>query len=102
MAPRLQLEKAAWRWVETVKPEDIGREHVELSYRVNVPACRRGTCRYVVDPGTRIPPTPHHSLLWWNTNVQYLLKKRACRFLVEQFIMSYFCDKLHTFSMYAF
>uniref|UniRef100_A0A8C5CU12 ubiquitinyl hydrolase 1 n=1 Tax=Gadus morhua TaxID=8049 RepID=A0A8C5CU12_GADMO len=45
MAPRLQLEKAAWRWVETVKPEDIGREHVELSYRVNVPACRRGTCR---------------------------------------------------------
>ncbi|KAJ3602666.1 hypothetical protein NHX12_030415, partial [Muraenolepis orangiensis] len=45
MAPRLQLEKAAWRWVETVKPEDISREHIELSYRVNVPACKRGTCR---------------------------------------------------------
>ncbi|KAM4625621.1 ubiquitin carboxyl-terminal hydrolase 48 isoform 2-T3 [Polymixia lowei] len=45
MAPRLQLEKAAWRWVETVKPEDIGREHIELAYRVNVPACKRGACR---------------------------------------------------------
>ncbi|XP_071403639.1 ubiquitin carboxyl-terminal hydrolase 48 isoform X3 [Centroberyx affinis] len=45
MAPRLQLEKAAWRWVETVKPEDITREHIELAYRVNVPACKRGACR---------------------------------------------------------
>ncbi|KAG7279597.1 hypothetical protein CRUP_011690 [Coryphaenoides rupestris] len=45
MAPRLQLEKAAWRWVDTVKPEDIRREHIELSYRVNLAACRRGTCR---------------------------------------------------------
>lgn len=46
MAPRLQLEKAAWRWVETVKPEEISQEHIELAYRVNVPACKRGTCRY--------------------------------------------------------
>uniref|UniRef100_A0A8C2X7P6 Ubiquitin carboxyl-terminal hydrolase 48 n=1 Tax=Cyclopterus lumpus TaxID=8103 RepID=A0A8C2X7P6_CYCLU len=45
MAPRLQLEKAAWRWVETVKPEEIRQEHVELAYRVNLPACKRGTCR---------------------------------------------------------
>ncbi|XP_049895283.1 ubiquitin carboxyl-terminal hydrolase 48 isoform X1 [Epinephelus moara] len=45
MAPRLQLEKAAWRWVETVKPEDIRLEHIELAYRVNLPACKRGTCR---------------------------------------------------------
>ncbi|XP_075996333.1 ubiquitin carboxyl-terminal hydrolase 48 isoform X2 [Genypterus blacodes] len=45
MAPRLQLEKAAWRWVETVKPEEISQEHIELAYRVNVPACKRGTCR---------------------------------------------------------
>lgn len=46
MAPRLQLEKAAWRWVDTVKPEDITQEHIELAYRIAVPACKRGTCRY--------------------------------------------------------
>ncbi|CAL9705001.1 unnamed protein product [Knipowitschia caucasica] len=45
MAPRLQLEKAAWRWVENVRPEDICLEHVELAYRVNLPPCKRGTCR---------------------------------------------------------
>ncbi|XP_076846101.1 ubiquitin carboxyl-terminal hydrolase 48 isoform X2 [Brachyhypopomus gauderio] len=45
MAPRLQLEKAAWRWVDTVKPEDITQEHVELAYRIGVPACKRGACR---------------------------------------------------------
>ncbi|XP_068598995.1 ubiquitin carboxyl-terminal hydrolase 48 [Brachionichthys hirsutus] len=45
MAPRLQLEKAAWRWVETVKPEEISQEHIDLAYRVNLPACKRGSCR---------------------------------------------------------
>uniref|UniRef100_A0A3Q3G0C9 Ubiquitin carboxyl-terminal hydrolase 48 n=1 Tax=Labrus bergylta TaxID=56723 RepID=A0A3Q3G0C9_9LABR len=45
MAPRLQLEKAAWRWVESVKPEEIRWEHIELAYRVNLPACKRGACR---------------------------------------------------------
>ncbi|KAM6980044.1 ubiquitin carboxyl-terminal hydrolase 48 isoform 2-T3 [Aplochiton taeniatus] len=45
MAPRLQLEKAAWRWVELVRPEDIRREHIELAYRVNIAACKRGACR---------------------------------------------------------
>uniref|UniRef100_A0A3P8WKN3 Ubiquitin carboxyl-terminal hydrolase 48 n=1 Tax=Cynoglossus semilaevis TaxID=244447 RepID=A0A3P8WKN3_CYNSE len=45
MAPRLQLEKVAWRWVETVRPEEIGQEHVELAYRVNLPACMMGACR---------------------------------------------------------
>lgn len=45
MAPRLQLEKAAWRWVENVKPEEIQPEHIELAYRVNLPHCKRGTCR---------------------------------------------------------
>ncbi|KAK5911825.1 hypothetical protein CesoFtcFv8_001761 [Champsocephalus esox] len=45
MAPRLQLEKAAWRWVESVKPEDIRQEHIELAYRVSLLACKRGTCR---------------------------------------------------------
>lgn len=49
MAPRLQLEKAAWRWVETVKPEDITQEHINLAYRINLPACKRGTCRWSID-----------------------------------------------------
>ncbi|XP_016338262.1 ubiquitin carboxyl-terminal hydrolase 48-like [Sinocyclocheilus anshuiensis] len=45
MAPRLQLEKDAWRWAEMVKPEDITHEHIELAYRIAVLACKRGTCR---------------------------------------------------------
>ncbi|XP_028855208.1 ubiquitin carboxyl-terminal hydrolase 48 isoform X1 [Denticeps clupeoides] len=45
MAPRLQLEKAAWRWVEAVRPEEITAEHIELAYRICVPACKRGACR---------------------------------------------------------
>ncbi|XP_062842349.1 ubiquitin carboxyl-terminal hydrolase 48 isoform X2 [Trichomycterus rosablanca] len=45
MAPRLQLEKAAWRWVDTVAPEEITQEHIELAYRIAVPTCKRGTCR---------------------------------------------------------
>lgn len=49
MAPRLQLEKAAWRWVETVKPEDITQEHINLAYRINLTACKRGTCRWSIN-----------------------------------------------------
>uniref|UniRef100_A0A3P9Q730 Ubiquitin carboxyl-terminal hydrolase 48 n=1 Tax=Poecilia reticulata TaxID=8081 RepID=A0A3P9Q730_POERE len=45
MAPRVKLEKAAWLWVETVKPDDIEQEHIELAYRINIPACKRGICR---------------------------------------------------------
>uniref|UniRef100_A0A674BXK2 Ubiquitin carboxyl-terminal hydrolase 48 n=1 Tax=Salmo trutta TaxID=8032 RepID=A0A674BXK2_SALTR len=45
MAPRVQLEKAAWRWVESVRPEDIHREHIEIAYRICVPSCKRGACR---------------------------------------------------------
>ncbi|XP_076124826.1 ubiquitin carboxyl-terminal hydrolase 48 isoform X2 [Alosa pseudoharengus] len=45
MAPRVQLEKAAWQWVETVKPEDIKNEHIEQAYRIALSACKRGTCR---------------------------------------------------------
>lgn len=45
MAPRLQLERAAWRWVETVRPEDVKDEHIEIAYRIRVPACKRSTCR---------------------------------------------------------
>ena len=39
MAPRLQLEKAAWRWVETVGPEEVSQEHIWLE------PCIRGVCR---------------------------------------------------------
>ncbi|XP_035244156.1 ubiquitin carboxyl-terminal hydrolase 48 isoform X5 [Anguilla anguilla] len=45
MAPRLQLERAAWRWVESVRPEDVNDEHIETAYRIRVPACKRGACR---------------------------------------------------------
>nr|XP_060614752.1 ubiquitin carboxyl-terminal hydrolase 48-like [Anolis sagrei ordinatus] len=45
MAPRLQLEKAAWRWAEEVPPEAVTQEHVEAAYRVALPACLRAACR---------------------------------------------------------
>lgn len=45
MAPRLQLEKAAWRWAETVPPEEVAQEHIEAAYRVGLQPCQRGACR---------------------------------------------------------
>uniref|UniRef100_A0A670JJ95 Ubiquitin carboxyl-terminal hydrolase 48 n=1 Tax=Podarcis muralis TaxID=64176 RepID=A0A670JJ95_PODMU len=45
MAPRLQLEKAAWRWTETVPPEAVTQEHIEAAYRVGLEPCQRGACR---------------------------------------------------------
>ncbi|XP_034023399.1 ubiquitin carboxyl-terminal hydrolase 48 [Thalassophryne amazonica] len=39
MAPRLQLDKAAWIWTESVRPEDINRDHIEQAYRIRLPAC---------------------------------------------------------------
>ncbi|XP_048823310.1 ubiquitin carboxyl-terminal hydrolase 48 isoform X5 [Lagopus muta] len=45
VAPRLQLEKAAWRWTETVPPEAVSQEHVEAAYRVRLEPCQRGACR---------------------------------------------------------
>ncbi|KAM8927094.1 ubiquitin carboxyl-terminal hydrolase 48 isoform 3-T3 [Pelodytes ibericus] len=45
MAPRLQLEKAAWRWAETVRPEEVGQEQIETAYRVRLEPCMRGMCR---------------------------------------------------------
>lgn len=56
MAPRLQLEKAAWRWTETVPPEAVAQEHIEAAYRVRLEPCQRGACRYR-RAGHRIPPT---------------------------------------------
>ncbi|XP_077116588.1 ubiquitin carboxyl-terminal hydrolase 48 isoform X3 [Ranitomeya variabilis] len=45
MAPRLQLEKAAWRWAESVRPEEVTLEHIETAYRVLLEPCVRGLCR---------------------------------------------------------
>lgn len=56
MAPRLQLEKAAWRWTETVPPEAVAQEHIEAAYRVRLEPCQRGACRYRgAGPGTESP-----------------------------------------------
>lgn len=67
MAPRIQLEKAAWRWVETVKPEEIKQEHIELAYRVNLSACKRGTCRYDIS----ISEEPSSVVLVWASEKYY-------------------------------
>ncbi|XP_053546203.1 ubiquitin carboxyl-terminal hydrolase 48 [Bombina bombina] len=45
MAPRLQLEKAAWRWTDAVTPEQVEQEHIEIAYRVRLESCVRGVCR---------------------------------------------------------
>ncbi|EHB07082.1 Ubiquitin carboxyl-terminal hydrolase 48 [Heterocephalus glaber] len=45
MAPRLQLEKAAWRWAETMRPEELSQEHIETAYRIWLEPCIRGVCR---------------------------------------------------------
>ncbi|XP_075046685.1 ubiquitin carboxyl-terminal hydrolase 48 isoform X1 [Mixophyes fleayi] len=45
MAPRLQLEKAAWRWTDSVRPEEVTQEHIEIAYRVRLEPCVRGLCR---------------------------------------------------------
>lgn len=63
MAPRLQLEKAAWRWTETVPPEAVAQEHIEAAYRVRLEPCQRGACRYRgarlgTEPPPRVPTAP--------------------------------------------
>eukprot|EP00062_Callorhinchus_milii_P012741 gi/632960096/ref/XP_007896000.1/ PREDICTED: ubiquitin carboxyl-terminal hydrolase 48 isoform X3 [Callorhinchus milii] len=45
MAPKQQLEKAAWQWAESVRPEEVRREHIELAYRVLLGSCRRDARR---------------------------------------------------------
>lgn len=65
MAPRLQLEKAAWRWAETVPPEAVAQEHVEAAYRIALPPCQRGACRSV--RGCSAPPRP---ALWVRTRAR--------------------------------
>ncbi|CAN7939041.1 unnamed protein product, partial [Ixodes hexagonus] len=45
MPSKLQLEKAAWQWAESVDPLNITREHVEAAYRVKCAACKANTCR---------------------------------------------------------
>ncbi|XP_018430579.1 PREDICTED: ubiquitin carboxyl-terminal hydrolase 48 [Nanorana parkeri] len=45
MAPRLQLEKTAWNWTATVRPEEVTRLHIEAAYRVRLEPCVRGVCR---------------------------------------------------------
>lgn len=55
MAPRLQLEKAAWRWTETVPPEAVTQEHIEAAYRIGLEPCQRGACRLVHGPAGSRP-----------------------------------------------
>ncbi|XP_013383086.1 ubiquitin carboxyl-terminal hydrolase 48 isoform X2 [Lingula anatina] len=45
MAPKQQLDKAAWQWAETVEPEAVTWDHVETAYRIHLKPCKRGACR---------------------------------------------------------
>nr|XP_024214128.1 ubiquitin carboxyl-terminal hydrolase 48-like isoform X2 [Halyomorpha halys] len=42
---KVQLDKAAWLWCETVDPDKISEDNVDTAYRGNVPKCKLGTCR---------------------------------------------------------
>ncbi|XP_060076420.1 ubiquitin carboxyl-terminal hydrolase 48-like [Ylistrum balloti] len=45
MPPKQQLDKAAWQWAETVNPEDIDHDHVEIAYRLNLKKCKPQACK---------------------------------------------------------
>ncbi|XP_076472507.1 ubiquitin carboxyl-terminal hydrolase 48-like [Babylonia areolata] len=46
MPGRVQLDKAAWQWVGTVRTvEDVTDEHVAIAYRLNLTRCPAGQCR---------------------------------------------------------
>ncbi|XP_032903844.1 ubiquitin carboxyl-terminal hydrolase 48 isoform X4 [Amblyraja radiata] len=45
MAPKQQLEKAAWQWAESIRPEEVQQEHIELAYRIRLGSCRRDARR---------------------------------------------------------
>jgi len=45
MAPKQQLEKAAWQWTDNVRPEEVKQEHIELAYRIRLGSCRRDARR---------------------------------------------------------
>nr|XP_006811923.1 PREDICTED: ubiquitin carboxyl-terminal hydrolase 48-like [Saccoglossus kowalevskii] len=45
MAPKQQLDKAAWKWAETTDPTKVTQDHIETAYRVKLKPCKLGTCR---------------------------------------------------------
>ncbi|XP_022090230.1 ubiquitin carboxyl-terminal hydrolase 48-like isoform X3 [Acanthaster planci] len=45
MPTKVQLDKASWQWTDTTSPDDVTAEHVELAYRIGLPACQHNTCR---------------------------------------------------------
>lgn len=45
MPSKLQLDKIAWQWTETVEPADVKHEHIEAAYRVKCYSCKANTCR---------------------------------------------------------
>ena len=47
MAPKQQLEKAAWEWAERTQPDDVSHENVETAYRIKLKPCELNLCRCV-------------------------------------------------------
>ena len=45
MVPKQRLDKLSWEWAETVDPDEVQWEHVELAYRVTLKPCLPGTCK---------------------------------------------------------
>jgi len=48
MAPKQQLEKAAWEWTEKTQPENVSYNNMQAAYRLALKPCELNSCRYFV------------------------------------------------------
>jgi hypothetical protein len=48
MAPKQQLEKSAWAWAETTRPDFITEDCIETAYRLKLKPCELNYCRWVI------------------------------------------------------
>lgn len=44
---KVELDRAAWAWCEEIDPDHVTDENIAAAYRLNVPKCGFGNCRFV-------------------------------------------------------
>lgn len=42
-----QASKEAWQWIENTDVGAITSDHIQTSYRLKIPICKPGKCKYV-------------------------------------------------------
>lgn len=45
---KVLLDKVAWQWADTVDYTEVTADHIKTAYRLNLTACERGSCKYVM------------------------------------------------------